>query len=87
MEPTYARESVLNFHSVVRQTDSKMVLLKNPTNHKWTVRSIISGQDLRWWSVKSDVFVVEAQQSKSVEIIYAPKTMTNSNMRHEGMEL
>ena len=68
----------------MRQTETKGITLKNPTNQRWVVRSRLSGNDSRWWRPVSDVTIIEAQQSKQIDFIYHPMRMTTVGQKHDA---
>lgn len=61
-QPNYTKESPVNFHTIVRQSETKSISLKNTTNQRWVVRSRISGEDAHWWRPANDLTIIEAQQ-------------------------
>ena len=82
--PNFAKESPITFLATVRQSESKSVLVKNPSNQRWTVRSRIGGENGLWWRPTEELTVIEPGQSKLVEFIYSPLSMTTAGHRHEA---
>ena len=70
------------FNCIVRSRDTKTIVIKNPSNQKWTIRPIIDGTDSNWW-LGPDRVVIEPQTSKPVEFTYRPLMMTQANRKHQ----
>lgn len=70
------------FNCIVRSRDVKTIVIKNPSNQKWTIRPIIDGTDSNWW-LGPDRVVIEPQTSKPVEFTYRPLMMTQVNRKHQ----
>ena len=70
------------FNCIVRSRDTKTIVIKNPSNQKWSIRPIIDGTDSNWW-LGPDRVVIEPQTSKPVEFTYRPLMMTQANRKHQ----
>ena len=70
--------------ATVRQSDSKSVMVKNPSNQRWIVRSRIGGEDGLWWRPIEELTVIDPGQSRPVEFVYTPLSMTTAVHRHEA---
>ena len=71
-------KEIQNFQSVVRQTDTKSLMIPNKTNQLWNLKPIIDGE---YWTGPI-TFQVEPQQTKGYELTYRPLTMTSENKKH-----
>lgn len=70
------------FNCIVRSRDTKTIVVKNPSNQRWTIRPLIDGQNSNWW-IGPDRVVIEPQTSKPVEFTYRPLMMTQANRKHQ----
>ncbi|XP_059164883.1 hydrocephalus-inducing protein homolog isoform X3 [Physella acuta] len=73
-------KEVQNFQCVVRQTETRQLMIPNKSNQLWNLKPIIDGE--HWTGPVS--FIVEPQQTKSYELTYKPLTMTAENKKHTG---
>ncbi|XP_035827636.1 hydrocephalus-inducing protein [Aplysia californica] len=73
-------KEVQNFQAVVRQSDTKQLMIPNKSNQLWNLKPIIDGE--HWTGPIT--FMVEPQQTKGYELTYKPLTMTSENKKHMG---
>ncbi|XP_055892829.1 hydrocephalus-inducing protein homolog isoform X5 [Biomphalaria glabrata] len=73
-------KEVQGFQCVVRQTDTRQIMIPNKSNQVWNLKPVIDGE---YWTGPVS-FIVEPQQTKSYELTYRPLTMTSENKKHTG---
>ncbi|KAK6983379.1 hydrocephalus-inducing protein, partial [Biomphalaria glabrata] len=73
-------KEVQSFQCVVRQTDTRQIMIPNKSNQVWNLKPVIDGE---YWTGPVS-FIVDPQQTKSYELTYRPLTMTSENKKHTG---
>ncbi|GAB1599204.1 Hypothetical predicted protein, partial [Argonauta hians] len=69
-----------NFQTIVRNKDTKNILITNKSNQLWDLRPIIDG--IYWQGPLK--FSIEPQLSRNYEITYKPTRMTLDGKKHSG---
>ena len=77
--PNPQKES-LHFQTVVRQKETRSILVANRSNLVWNLRPVIDGE----YFSGPELLTIEPQQNKPYEVTYSPVTMTLEGKKHTG---
>ncbi|XP_049580395.1 hydrocephalus-inducing protein homolog [Syngnathus scovelli] len=75
-----SNKEVINFSCPVRGSHTQTLSVVNPTNHRCSIRPVISGKHWR----AAPTVVLEPLQSNAYVVTYRPLTMTVDGKKHTG---
>ncbi|CAL1541298.1 unnamed protein product [Lymnaea stagnalis] len=73
-------KEVQNFQCVVREKETRQLMIPNKSNQTWNLKPIIDGE---YWTGPV-TFLVEPQQSSAYPLTYEPLAMTSETKKHTG---